>query len=373
MKENGAVNVLFKIGFLYHKIAFDPLIELFEGDDRYNVFLSCREEKTKHLGIFLRSREQEILERFQQEGHSVTKDESGFDVVFTGDTVTNHAELGKTILCFVNHGSGIKTIMYRNLMQDRKTKYHIFVEGPYREKKLQEKKCLGISRVYTVGMPKLDPLFSAQRFDREEILGALKLDGRKKTVLYAPTYKPTSIFALKDWLMEGTEGLNVIIKLHPYSWTGRYAPHSHHRVFEWALEKHTHGALIPENDPSILPYLSVADTLITEASSTMFEFLATGKTGIIFDLDSDSLKHSDGTPILDEDNRTFLKDAFVHFNKPSDIRSAIEMGLINDKEREKKKEKARSALFYKLDGKASVRVKETVERLLGDDRSRNVP
>ena len=40
---------------------------------------------------------------------------------------------------------------------------------------------------------------------------------------------------------------------------------------------------------------------------------------------------------------------------------------------EKKKEKARNRLFSELDGKASIRVKETVERLLGDDSSRNIP
>jgi CDP-glycerol glycerophosphotransferase (TagB/SpsB family) len=373
MGEQGEVKVLFKVGFFYHKMAFDPLIELFEKDKRYSVCLSCREEKKRHLGLFLRSREDEILDRFQQEGHAVTRDESGFDIVFAGDTVTNHAELGRTIICFVNHGSGIKTIMYRNLAKDMKTRYHIFVEGPYREKKLREKNCLGESSVYAVGMPKLDPLFASHRFDRTEILRGLDLDANRKTVLYAPTYKPTSIFSLKDCLMEETEGLNVIVKLHPYSWSGRYAPHSHHRVFEQAEKEHSHVTLVPEHDPSILPYLYVADTLITEASSTMFEFLATGKTGIIFDLDADSLKHSDGMPILDEDNREFLKDAFVHFDQPRDIRMAIEEALSSDGEREKSKERARDSLFCKLDGKASLRVKEVVEGLLKDDRSRNIP
>lgn len=373
MKKNGAVHVLFKIGFFYHKMAFDPLIELFEADNRYRVALSCREEKVKYLGLFLRSREEEILKQFEREGHSVTRDESGFDIVFSGDTVTNHGELGRTIICFINHGSGIKTIMYRNLMQDRATRYHIFVEGPYRARKLKEKGCLGRSEVYTVGMPKLDPLFSAGRFNRAEILKGLGLSASRRTVLYAPTYKPTSIFALKDNLIADTGDLNVIVKLHPYSWAGRYAPHSHHRVFERALEQHPHMALVPENDSSILPYLFVADTLITEASSTMFEFLATGKTGIIFDLEGDRLKHSDGMPLLDEDNRKFLKDAFVHFDRPGDIRRAIDEALTSDGRRDEEKEKARRMLFSELDGRASVRVKETVERLLQDDNARNVP
>jgi CDP-glycerol glycerophosphotransferase (TagB/SpsB family) len=139
------------------------------------------------------------------------------------------------------------------------------------------------------------------------------------------------------------------------------------------MRKQKHVALVPEGNYSILPFLSVADTLITEASSTMFEFLATGKTGIIYDLDPDALTHSDGTPILDEDNREFLRNAFVHFNRPEKMREAIENALAHDPGREAEKGKARQALFFKLDGKASIRVKEAVERLLDDDDSRNIP
>ena len=366
------IKILFKIGFLYHKTAFDPLIDIYEKDRRYDVWLSCREEKEKVLGFFTHSLEKNILERFKREGHKVTHAEAGFDVVFSGDTVTNHKELGRTIICFINHGSGIKNIMYRNLARDKKTKYQIFVEGEYREKKLYEKNCLGVSKVFTVGMPKLDALFS-DGFNRLKLLESLKLDEGKKTVLYAPTYKPTSVFELKDAIFEKTKKYNVIIKLHPYSWNGRYASHKHHSIFEKRVKDFKNVVLLPKEDYSILPYLSMADTMLTEASSTMFEFLATGRTGIIYDINSDRLKHSDGMDILDEDNRNFLKGAFVHFSKPENTEDAIRDALSINPKREKEKDAARDRLFCKLDGNASLRVKEVVERLLEDGSSRNIP
>jgi len=372
-EKDRKIKVLFKIGFLYHKTAFEPLIKIFEKDNQYDVYLSCKEEKAKFLGIFLRSLEGQILKRFNDEGHQVTTSERGFDVVFAGDTVTNHKELGKTVLCFVNHGSGIKNIMYRNLMSDRKTKYNIFVEGPYREKKLKEKKCLGVSKVYTVGMPKLDPLFKSKRFNRKDILSSLHLDCNKKTVLYAPTYKPTSILDLKDTLFEYTGDYNLIIKLHPYSWYGRYAPHSHHKIFEQRVVRYNHAAIVPKDEHSILPYLFVSDTMITEASSTMFEFLATGKTGIIYNLDYERLKHSDGTPLLDEDNRCFMADAFVHFSEPDKVGAAIAEALSSNPNREKQKEEMKTELFHRLDGNASSRIKKIVENLLNDDTAQNIP
>jgi hypothetical protein len=371
--KTGKIKVLFKIGFLYHKTAFDPLVELFESDERYDVFLSCREESYKYLGLFNRSLESSVLDLLSREGHHVTRSESGFDVVFTGDTVTNHRELGRTILCFVNHGSGIKTIMYRNLSKDMDTKYHIFVEGMYRERKLHEKGCLGVSKVYTVGMPKLDPLFHSNGPGKREILDRLNLNGEKRTILYAPTYKPTSIYALKDALFEKTSQYNLVIKLHPYSWYGRYAPHSHHKIFEKRVKKYPHAVLIRKEEYSILPYLRIADTLLTEASSTMFEFLSMGKVGIIFDLDSKSLFHSDGMPLLDEENSEFLKDAFVHFSHPDDIGNAIQRAFQDDKTRKKKIDEARNFLFSHLDGNASSRVKTIVERLLVERESRNNP
>ncbi len=371
--EKKGIRVLFKIGFLYHKCAFDPLIEVFERDSKYDVWLSCKEEKMKYFGIFTKSLEKQMIERFRKEGHNVTTSERGFDVVFTGDTVTNPKELGKTIICFVNHGSGIKNIMYRNLERDKKTKYMIFVEGGYREKKLHEKGCLGISKVFKVGMPKLSPLLNNCKFNRKNILNSLNMDCNKRTVLYAPTYKPTSIFDLADPLFEQTREYNLLIKLHPYSWHGRYASHKQHRVFEKKIKKSDHAVLIPKEKYSILPYIYVADTMITEASSTMFEFLAIGKTGIIYELNPRSLKHSDGSPILDEDSSAFLKGAFVHFNDSEEIGNAIEDALRTDEKREEIKEEMRKELFYKLDGNAPLRVKKIVEKLLKDENARNNP
>jgi hypothetical protein len=37
------LRLLFKIGFVYHKAAFDPVIELFQRDDRYDVFFALDE------------------------------------------------------------------------------------------------------------------------------------------------------------------------------------------------------------------------------------------------------------------------------------------------------------------------------------------
>jgi hypothetical protein len=73
----------------------------------------------------------------------------------------------------------------------------------------------------------------------------------------------------------------------------------HHTLYEHAGTHYPDTVLIPVDDYHILPYLYAADTPMSEASSTMFDFVALDKIGIIFVLPSASLQHHDGAPLLD--------------------------------------------------------------------------
>ena len=360
----GKIKLLFKIGYIYHKAAMDPLIDIFAEDDKYDVSLSLTEESTKKFGLINLSQNDRFMELIDDGRFRITDEKEKFDVVIVGDTIRDAEKFGDAILCFVNHGTGIKNVLYRNLRKHAGTKYIIFVEGDYRVEKLDESGALGESEVFKVGLPKLDPYFREGYFDKEKILLKQGLNPDKKTVLFAPTYKPTCIFDVKDHIFSETADYNLIIKLHHYSWMGKYASPKQHKVFESRLPKYRHARLIPVEDYNIIPYMAVADTLISEASSTVFDFLAMNKIGIIYDLDHDKLKHSDGEHILTEDNREFLRDAFVHISKPEDIGQAVKSALEPTAEMKSKAKEYRDHFFHRLDGWASIRLKEKVEELL---------
>ena len=223
---------------------------------------------------------------------------------------------------------------------------------------------IGNSKVVKVGYPKMDPYFTAGNFDRDKILQSLGLDPKKPVILFAPTYKPTCIYDLKDAIFEATTKYNLIIKLHHYSWLGKYASHRQHKIFEQRIKQYNHAVIIPKDDYSILPLLYISDTLVSEASGAITEFLSTGKTGIIYNLDQDNLKHSDGEVLLSFDNREYLKDSFVHINQPDELQAGIERALHPTVEMKNAQNDVRDKIFYKLDGKASARVKQTVEQLI---------
>jgi CDP-glycerol glycerophosphotransferase (TagB/SpsB family) len=283
-----------------------------------------------------------------------------------GDTVREPQRYGRALLCLVNHSTGIKNVLYRNLQAHTQTRYHIFVEGDYRLDKIRAGGVQGVSMVHKVGMPKLDPVFWPHYPTRPAILQRLGLNPHKPTVLFAPTYKPTCIDIVRERILTETQDYNLIIKLHQYSWRGKYAPHWHHRLYERAVTRYKHAVLIPEDDYNILPYLYAADTLISEVSSTMLEFLALGKTGIMVVLPGDHLRHHNGAPLLSEAPQQFLAGAFLHIHHPSEIGEAVATALCDDPERRRVAQRYRDYFFFKLDGQASVRIKTTIERLLAE-------
>ncbi len=365
MGFNRKIRVLFRIGHLYHRAALDPIYQCMRQRSHFDIHFCCTDEKKRVFLFFDRKVTSEVEKQLRREGIPVSDQTTGFDVVVTGDILKKPEQYGRALLCFINHGTGIKTILYRLLAKSMKTPYAIFVEGEYRKRKIIEFGVQGSSQIFVVGYPKLDPIFQG-KLKRDEILERWKLDPSRKTVLFAPTYKPTCIGEVREKILSETTGYNLIIKLHHYSWQGKYAPHWHHRLYEKAVKQYPHARLIPPEEYNIVPFVFVADTMISEASSTIFEFLALGKIGIIYDLDCDKLKHHDGMPILDEDNRRFLEGAFVHISKPEEIRQAVEKALNPHPGMIKRVEKYRDELFYKLDGHASERIVDTIEKLVAE-------
>lgn len=356
------IKLLFKIGYVYHKAAMDPLMDVFAADKNYDIAFSLTEENQKKWGIFTKKASPEFQKAVADKRFRLTDENEQFDIIIVGDTIREAERYGKAMLCFVNHGTGIKNILYRNLKRHAGTKYMIFVEGDYRVEKLNESGCLGESEVFKVGLPKLDPCFKPGYFDRSQILRKYGLDPDKKTVLFAPTYKPTCMYEIKDHIFSETKDYNLIIKLHHYSWTGKYAPHKQHRIFEKRVPKFRHSVLIQPSDYNIIPLMFAADTLISEASSTVFDFLALRKFGIIYDLDHDNLKHSDGQHLLTTDNREFLKGAFAHISSPEELGGAIKRAMNPTPEMISAADQYRDYFFYGLDGKAAERLKEAVEK-----------
>ncbi len=163
------------------------------------------------------------------------------------------------------HGIGVKQVYYSAHLMNVDLR---FVEGPYRERELAAR--FPDVRLEAIGFPKLDPLFNgtAPRFD----LAAHGLDASRPTILYAPTFFPSSIGRMPlDWPARVAD-CNVIIKPHQFSLTKPDYRNQQRRFAHWS--RYPNVFVADASTQSLVPFMAVADALISEASSALFEFAA---------------------------------------------------------------------------------------------------
>lgn len=159
---------------------------------------------------------------------------------------------------------------------------HLFITGPYMQRAFQEQQLLrpGDPRLVPIGFPKVDRLVDGT-LDRGAILRRLGLSGRRPVLLYAPTgQKGNSLETLGEEVirrLRATGRYDILIKLHDHprdatvDWSARLRP---------MLDAHT--KLVRDFD--IVPYLFVADLLISDASSVSSEYSLLDRPMVFLDV-----------------------------------------------------------------------------------------
>lgn len=356
--------ILFDLKKEYYFNSLHPLYTAMSQDPDYDLWIRVGKDQHRFLGIFLISNRSRIEDDLRDRGFQVTNKTTGFDAVICGDALRNPGRYDQVPRFHLDHGVGIKTLRIRNIARQKNTRYHVFLEGRYWYDYIKSAGYGESADFHVTGLPKLDPFFQPGHYDNAALKKKMGLDPGKQTVLFAPSYKPSCIDQIGDSILELIPRYNLVVKLHPYSWGGKYAPHSQHRMYQKLAEKQRELFLVPEDEYDIYPCLYLADTLISDTSSVINEFLALGKHGIIYLLPNKSLKHSDGMPILSIDPAEWLKGAFPHISTPDRLEEAVEQALSPSETMKIKLEEYRNYFFTGLDGKASCRVKECIDSIL---------
>ena len=173
---------------------------------------------------------------------------------------------------FVVHGIGTKAGNFT----PEQNKYDIrFVEGSFREQHLRELYPDIKTALYNVGFAKLDPAVNMLPEEKVGLLERLSLDKNKKTLLYAPTFYPSSIEYMPRNFPNDFQQYNLIIKPHFFSFSKPAYRHHLKRFRRWAEFPNVYFAGV--EDFNLTPYLALADLLITDESSAIFEFAALDK------------------------------------------------------------------------------------------------
>ena len=182
--------------------------------------------------------------------------------------------------------SGVKVQIFHGYAAEKKDHWVIrryfdtyFTQGPFFTKGFEK-----LARKYKdfevleTGWPRQDWIKeNLHSFDREKE-EMLRRSGRKRLVLYAPTFSPslTSLPYLKEALAElaARKDVLIIIKLHPLTrreWVDAYKELARgHENIVWI------------DDFTVTKYQIMADVMISDTSSTIYEFLLLNKPVITF-------------------------------------------------------------------------------------------
>ena len=208
------IKVLFENHHLYYLPNFIPVMEEMRKRKKYEIFASIpfmmdKEEKSTFVSACNKLNIDTIVAESEESRISKIKKKS-FDLVIVGNIgqlkkVINDNEL--TVMIY--HGIGLKQSYYNDIDT------RIDLRSVESEPRMKELISHGHQNLVLSGFTKCDPLVTK---NYNSMTTGMGLDTNLKTILYAPSFYPTSIDKLIPILPKLSCETNLIIKLHNFSW-----------------------------------------------------------------------------------------------------------------------------------------------------------
>ena len=355
------IKVLFENHHLYYLPNFIPIIDEMRGRGGYEIvasipFMMGKKEKEIFHSTCKKLKIKTVAEKDEKSRIDALRQKT-FDVMVVGNVgQLKPIVQNKTLAVMVYHGIGLKQSYYNDIDE------RIDVRSVESEPRLNELKAHGHTNLVLTGFTKCDPLVTSNDSGKL-LLQKFGLDSNLKTVLYAPSFYPSSLDQLAPVLGKLSYETNIIVKLHNFSWyQDRYLYQS--KEMEKLASEYAKIVLIPPEDYNIIPYYNMADLLVSDISSTMFEYLYLNRPIIMAECYTLRLKHR----IF---NKRFLKkldlermegvDFGFRLNNPEDLPSLVYHALEYPNDLKLERLAAQSEYLYKMDGKASVRLVDAIE------------
>lgn len=347
------MRIIFDVQHLYYLPQYLPVYDELRKADTECLFLFEHEAETDaQAREFL---EQVPLPHLMVEGRRAALREIRErkpDWVIFGNNFPWLDELPATTRsALLYHGIGVKECYYDHGLMQMDVR---FVEGTHRFNELSSR--YPDARFVDVGFAKLDPALRGETTGI--VLEDVGLDRNRPTLLYAPTYYPSSIECLADDFPSELADCNLIIKPHQFSYSKKRYRRQREKLQRWSQLDNVWLA-----DPgriSLLPMMQAADLLISEASSALFEFAALDKPIVWCDFQYRRWSHRG--PLRFRLNRRMdptiekYRDIARHVARPTELPEAIRAELAAPGMYSAKRKQYTEELIGNTDGYAAKRI-----------------
>lgn len=359
------ISVLFESHHLYYLSHFDHIIDELRKHGGYEISASIPKTvdiwEQEHFANAISKLDIEFVTADDERSRIETLRDRDYDVVIVGNVgKLERIVTQNSLAVMVYHGIGLKQSYYRDISP------RIDVRAIESEPRLRQLEADGAANLVLTGFTKLDPLMKKSETSKKDILKKCDLSASQPTILYAPSFYPSSLEKLLPELPAMSNKVNFIIKLHDFSWhQNRYEYQS--REAEQIAYGSENTYLVPPEEYNILPYYMVADILISDVSSTLFEYLALNRPIVQTEFYSLRLKHRvfrrRFARRLDHVRANEI-DFTLRLTRPADLHRCLEDALQNPQKLSKKRTQAARHFLYRLDGRASERLIEAIESKL---------
>lgn len=348
------MDVVFDVRRLYYMTQFHPVF----------LALQRRGVHARFVGHTRRGSRRETLERaFADLGLEIALYESQAEVhahhrreepdwIVLGQGYPDRRGLPpRTRTAMLYHGIGMKQDVYQPGLVHVDVR---FIEGPHYTAALRAR--YPAADLVEVGYAKVDPLFWPQGPARRFDLAQAGLDPRKPTLLFAPTHSPSCFPNMADRWPQDFADFNLIVKPHENSYTSSQRLPHRRKMDAWRSAPNVYVAEPHEYDP--IPFMAVSDLLISDASSVLFEFAATGRPVVQCDFLKLPLRQRGifRRRLRMDPSIAPYAGAAAHAARYRDLRAVVEQELAEPDRRAAERERATRMLIGPTDGLVSERI-----------------
>lgn len=230
-----------------------------------------------------------------------------------------------------------------------------------------------------VGNPKFDDWFNGALSEKELTVIRSGLDPERRTVLYLPTHGDlSSVDELAQSLKHLTDEFNVIVKLHYFI---------AHEEPERAAMLQDPSIRLYGDDTDILPLLKVADVVVSDNSSAIFDAILADKPVVVTDFhDPDYLDfgHKERRKYRRGVNTALTFSGSIEqeikqdgrvlsFSDPKELRSKITQALEDEEFYRQERKKLVAELFSYNDGRCGERAAKKILECIADPAPKSRP
>ena len=349
------LNILFYVAYPYYFPHFLPIGKVFKAEGHHVSYILSDKQNSENMEEI--AQENDLDYTFGEESLF----SADVDVVFFAKPFEEAKDIA-AMTVFLEHGIGTKSTTFFSSVEY----FDMYlVEGDQKYNRLKELYPQFEYKLAKVGFSKFDEIVHFPKEEEKKIFEKYALDKKKKTILYAPTFFPSSIEKMADDFPSEFSDCNILVKPHYLSYERKKYKNQIKKFKVW--EGYENCTVLPLSEYNLVPFMAISDVMISDESSAMFEFASLNKPVIsnqyfklrwaYYLMPWRLGKRIDSSK---ESYRTILDNA----NSYEDTLKYTKEALVNPHKLESERLKFSKDLCGEIDGKVSDRIYEAALKKL---------